>query len=45
MVKNTNRTFPEKVQEHRDALKGVRSSAVANHSLRDTTWTGQVVKF
>ena len=30
----TTRSLPARVQEHRDALKGVRSSAVADHSLR-----------
>ena len=27
------RSLPARVQEHRDALKGVRSSAAADHSL------------
>ena len=27
-------SLPARVQEHSDALKGVRSSAVADHSLR-----------
>ena len=27
-------SLPARIQEHRDALKGVRSSAVADHSLR-----------
>ena len=36
-----------RVQEHRDALKSVRSSAVADHSLygRDTMWTGLTLKY
>ena len=38
----TTRLLPARVQEHRDALKGVRSSAVADHSLRmghDVDWS------
>ena len=30
----TTRSLPARVQEYRDALKGARSSAVADHSLR-----------
>ena len=38
----TTRLLTARVQEHRDALKGVRSSAVADHSLRkghDVDWS------
>ena len=38
----TIRLLPARVQAHRDALKGVRSSAVADHSLRtghDMDWS------
>ena len=37
----TTRLLPARVQEHRDALKGMRSSAVADHSPRtghDVDW-------
>ena len=38
----TTRLLPARVQEHRDALKGVQSSAVADHSLQtghDVDWS------
>ena len=41
-IEVTTRLLPARVQEHRDALKGVRSSAVADHSLRtghDVDWS------
>ena len=38
----TTRTLPARVQEHRDALKCVHSSVVADHSLRTGHWRGLV---
>ena len=40
-IEVTTRSLPAKVQEHSDALTGVRSSAEADHSLRtgnDVAW-------
>ena len=38
-IRVTTRSLPAKAKEHRDALKSVRSSAAADHSL----WTGHGV--
>ena len=41
-IRVTTRLLPARMQEYRDALKDVRSSAVADHSLRtghDVDWS------